>query len=107
MTDRELLEMAAKAAGLKHNGSSGDRGLHIGLGDPDYDSGWWNPLTDSGDAIRLSVTLCISIRHRTVYVDAFRGNVSASEYVPTYKDADKAALRAIVRCAAAIGKAMP
>ena len=51
MTDRELLELAAKAAGIKTS-------LH-----KETDSLWidgprvWNPLTDDGDALRLAVKL--------------------------------------------------
>lgn len=51
MTDRELLELAAKAAGIKHNPSlsAACRGERI----------WWNPLADDGDALRLAVKLHI------------------------------------------------
>jgi len=52
MTDRELLELAAKAAGIR---------LHV-WGTPncenfaDLDTGnRWNPLRDDGDALRLAV----------------------------------------------------
>ena len=61
MNDRELLERAAKAAGLtihaKHQASrdacgAGDIGLWISR-----KSTCWNPLTDDGDALRLAVKL--------------------------------------------------
>ena len=45
MTDRELLEAAAKAAGY----------VHYHPGDGFYQT--WNPLTDDGDALRLAVKL--------------------------------------------------
>lgn len=56
MTDREMLELAAKAAGIEveqdvHIPSGG-----IWLSESDGDK-LWNPLTDDGDALRLAVTL--------------------------------------------------
>lgn len=62
MNDRELLEKAAKAAGIELEWwdagcpgfySSGDR---MGLTFTN-----WNPLTDDGDALRLAVKLHIRI----------------------------------------------
>lgn len=57
MSDRELLEKAAKAAGMSVIiPASHQRGLWIeGLEDE------WNPLTDDGDALRLAVKLEISL----------------------------------------------
>lgn len=61
MSDRELLELAAKAAGIeihqalqakRDEDGYGDSGLWIVNG-----STCWNPLTDDGDALRLAVTL--------------------------------------------------
>jgi hypothetical protein len=56
MTDRELLEAAAKAAGivLPH--------YLPALEGEDYWLREWNPLTDDGDALRLAVKLRIAIR---------------------------------------------
>ena len=59
MTDRELLEMAAKAAGLPmcdelDCAADGD-GILIGAGNGDLKP--WNPLTDDGDALRLAHAL--------------------------------------------------
>jgi hypothetical protein len=55
VTDRELLELAAKAAGIR---------INYWVYDNDDDSpsvlesgGIWNPLTDDGDALRLAVKL--------------------------------------------------
>jgi hypothetical protein len=49
-TDRELLEAAAKAAGIKGDYMRywGDSGINTG----DPDNGLWNPLEDDGDALR-------------------------------------------------------
>jgi hypothetical protein len=54
MIDRELLELAAKAAGM--NGTAADFGDRL-VFLPDGSSDEWNPLTDDGDALRLAVTL--------------------------------------------------
>jgi hypothetical protein len=51
MTDRELLEFAAKAAGLRLDHLSGRVVRREADGQPVY----WNPLTDDGDALRLAV----------------------------------------------------
>jgi hypothetical protein len=61
MTDRELLELAAKAAGIA--GEWGREG-YIGRAEGFIPTGWlrrWNPLTDDGDALRLAVKLRIDV----------------------------------------------
>ena len=69
MTDRELLEAAAKACALRidrspHNGGgSGNTGFDA-LGNVvlDWHNGKkWNPLQDDGDALRLAVKLRLHI----------------------------------------------
>ena len=55
MSDRELLELAAKAAGIRINywvyDNNDDSPSVLESG------GIWNPLTDDGDALRLAVQL--------------------------------------------------
>ena len=53
-TDRELLELAAKAARYQY-------AKHGGYIVVDGIPGNWNPLTDDGDALRLAVRLKIDI----------------------------------------------
>lgn len=58
-TDRELLELAAKAAGIEvrpHPNRGISKNL-IFIGS----NGNWNPLTDDGDALRLAHTLEMQI----------------------------------------------
>jgi len=104
MTDRELLEAAAKAAGLKiHAARQAERdeegcansGLWIVNG-----STCWNPLTDDGDALRLAVKLeaCIDFMDRRVVAGAW------PEVVIDFTDEDYR--RAIVRAASEIGRSM-
>lgn len=57
MNDRELLELAAKAAGYDV--------MRTITGRMVINSSVWNPLTDDGDAFRLQVDLGILIR-RTI-----------------------------------------
>ena len=59
-TDRELLELAAKAAGAEYEVDVDDYSiwLHSEIGGV---TGEWNPLTDDGDALRLAVTLSIGV----------------------------------------------
>ena len=94
MIDRELLEMAAKAAGIEC------------VTPTMIDHDQWNPLTDDGDALRLAVKLDISL------LGDFPGNIvvvafDARRIIEKY-DGDQyaATRRAIVRAAAAIGSAM-
>ena len=117
MTDREMLEMAARAAGtcLHPPGK-----LHTSYGNwgsdttctvcgNDPSAAMWNPLTDDGDALRLAVKLklCVSIEFDRVDVTTPQMD-NATEYFydnpPT--DPYAATRRAIVRAAAAIGKEM-
>ena len=106
MTDRELLELAAKAAGLTCVWSP-DR--------PDYESNqeqqpiYWNPLEDDGDALRLAVKLEIDFR---ISIGATWWDRQVSEGVvywchePHNNDPLAATRRAIVRAAAEIGMGM-
>lgn len=112
MTDRELLELAAKAAGYPT--SLRVDGLEI-----EWNGRWvfWDPLTDDGDALRLSVQLRIAIEHAG-HVHKGRGGCDRVQASPRglghmadvlMYDGDPLAAtrRAIVSVAAEIGKAMP
>lgn len=112
-TDRELLELAAKAAGIKidksefNGGGRGNTGFDI-LGNAVID--WhnnkkWNPLTDDGDALRLAVKLGILVDVARFATTAIaNGSTSATE--KHNGDPYVATRRAIVRAAAAIGEGM-
>ena len=106
MDDRELLELAAKAAGYDYECTA-----HTGY--PEHDQHQirnefgtlvdWNPLADDGDALRLAVKLlfeidmrrgCVAISHstRVKVLEAFN------------QDPYAATRRAIVRVAAEVGR---
>lgn len=58
MTDRELLERAAKAAGVVLDKSHHDGFDVLGNAVTDWHNGTkWNPLTDDGDAFRLGIAM--------------------------------------------------
>jgi hypothetical protein len=106
MTDRELLELAAKAAEIKIRWSADSLGNQTG---PWIFNSRWNPLTDDGDALRLAVKLEMMID----YIDrgymagnvlATAGPVMLSIYEPREPDPYAATRRAITRAAAEIGK---
>ena len=111
-TDRELLELAAKAAGIPivactcrdkrwpfaHNEAVSGKYGH------------WNPLESDGDALRLAVRLKIDIEWQATNpfpeprVEAYQRNDEGAYFCADEHEDDYR--RAIVRAAAAIGKAM-
>jgi hypothetical protein len=62
MTDKELLELAAKAAGYKVWIRCNGKVLHSDIW-KNSNIEWtpWNPLTDDGDALRLAVKLGLDV----------------------------------------------
>ena len=102
-SDRELLEMAAKAAGVGPVIRFEDGGLIIG---PNRHSRYWNPLTDDGDAFRLSVVLRIQAQWAESRALAWAVGVHDPLSEPYTGCALFATRRAITRAAAAIGSAM-
>ena len=109
MTDRELLEDAAKAAGNPVGTSRAGGGLLMA------NDLYWNPLTDDGDALRLAVKLRIIHRNPPSMSEYIRASgaiwtsrecwtrkICADE--PIKGDPLAATRRAIVRVAAEIGR---
>ncbi|MBB3018460.1 hypothetical protein FHR70_001514 [Microvirga lupini] len=110
--DRELLELAAKAAGREVGREDQcdpiDRKYtpELGLWCVGPWAGWFNPLNDDGDALRLAVKLnllidCYSPSARPLpdslgWFDCERGGLGQAAAVR----------RAIVRVAAEIGRSM-
>lgn len=117
-TDRELLELAAKAywgteiddvcsvrwleeeqaVGYTHADNQDHNGCDVEL--------VWNPTTDDGDALRLAVKLRL---HVSVFADAIGIGMPSRGYEESkwVGDPYAATRRAIVLAAAAIGGAMP
>jgi hypothetical protein len=117
MTDRELLELAAKAAGYQIDARASFRTWqtfrNLALLNPQAGRTLWNPLTGDGDALRLAVRLRISIDFYGGVAEACwfeadaRKTHSFEESINDAQDEREATRRAIVRAAAEIGKAMP
>jgi hypothetical protein len=83
MTDRKLLELAAKAAGIEVHWDATDTAW---LKWPSFS---WNPLTDDGDALRLATKLNLweAVRDGFQHLDSDNAPYAATR-------------RAIVRAAA-------
>jgi hypothetical protein len=100
MTDRELLERAAKAAGIKLN-------WHVGCDGSDLQSPtqviggayyFWNPIHDDGEALRLLVAL-----REELALDAAE-MIGMGQFKKWKEDPMAITRRAIVRAAAEVGK---
>ena len=108
MSDRELLELAAKAAGIA-DAIWSDKFDSLLLS-PGRE--FWNPLTDDGDALRLAVKLEMDFVWDFDRIEIYYG--TEKDYVveyfydlPTPTDRYAATRRAIVLAAAEIGRNMP
>ncbi|MFA6903346.1 MAG: hypothetical protein WC236_09710 [Gallionellaceae bacterium] len=120
MADKELLEMAAKAAGIVVNANrqaerdSLNLKCQVGLWTDTSTN--WNPLTNDGDALRLLAVLPslwgLSLKFGTPSIKMSvawgtgRG-IEAVEFAGEGVDRATAIRRAIVRAAAEIGKGLP
>jgi hypothetical protein len=116
MTDRELLELAARAIGLQYHSYVENELIGRGLNIGDLETPIWNPLTDDGDALRLAVRLRIAPTFSSDGRAVFSGYCTVTpkcgrvyhdpinEFLG--EDPLSAWKRAVVRRAAAIGKEM-
>lgn len=103
MNDRELLQLAAKAAGLKiiADGTYNE-GVIIDL--PRGRSALWDPLNDDGDALRLAVKLNLLIDCCGMCVRPIDDSFEWMD--ATGPDEFVNVRRAITLCAAEIGRLM-
>ena len=105
--DRELLELAAKAAGIR--GQYMQRLTGDGIAIPGCVVHLWNPLTDDGDALRLAVglRLDLSFVDNLVEVCWYEQGTGytryKSEQIDDAQGEREATRRVIVRAAAEIG----
>ena len=97
-TDRELLELAAKAAGELTPSWYGNSAYMGGV------LSRWNPLTDDGDALRLAVKLGLNISWLKNDVEVNHNNHLDRWLERFHSDPYAATRRAIVRAAAAQGE---
>lgn len=120
MTNRELLELAAKSAGVELVRSRLDDEIHrdmlikSSVRSCTQALGPWNPLTDDGDALRLASKLGMNLDmtpgkfvEASVFVEANTRRLSGVCECGPAPDYYAATRRAIVLAAAEIGRAMP
>lgn len=105
MTDYELLEQAAQAAGkslveyewYETPSNPEECGFIRYMGDGTH---IWNPLRRDGDALRLAVRLGIHVTNSDT--DAWASHLAVTATTPLAADPYAATRRAIVRAAAAM-----
>lgn len=120
-SDKELLTLAAKAAGLRvvrwgeadeyYSHRDGEVAYRLKV-DDEYDNGdfgyEWNPLTDDGDALCLVVSLGLMIAwdrwNGNDYVCIRHRDLDEEIGIQISTDRGEAVRRAIVMAAAEIGK---
>jgi len=109
MTDREMLEFAARAGGLgpirgfDYGYQSRPMAVLVDVGARNPYR--WSSLSSSGDAMRLAVHLQIALHH---FHDSCAAATGARFFTELHNgNPQVAACRAITRAAAEIGKAMP
>lgn len=105
MTDREMLELAAKAAGYPLG--IFECGFFIAGQEPLRE---WNPLRSDGDAVRLATILGIAVYHHMTTDEVEATLYGCDEPISREwrsTDPDAATRRVIVRAAAAIGGTKP
>ena len=95
MTDREMLQYAAKAAGMTLGAWCDNYGAYLYRG-VEPGKSWWNPLKSDGGAFRLAVK-CLPF---------YTLRYSREDWEKCGEDGYAATRRAIVRAAAQIGKEM-
>ncbi|EML3184649.1 hypothetical protein [Pseudomonas aeruginosa] len=118
MNDRELLELAARAAGIKARWFKVAQWRQVGgnrmkTGQDDvfgtHHRKPWNPRDDDGDALRLAVTRGLVVTPDRENQRTLVSNQAGHEYCAIYWDqlGEMAATRlAITEAAAEIGKSM-
>jgi hypothetical protein len=99
--DKELLDLAAKAAGIELLFEEMKDGSIYYYYKIPGDTQGWNPLNSDSDALRLAVKLGLGIEFFSSWVAANGGHEEDRE-----SDPYAATRRAIVRAAAEIGRGM-
>ena len=99
MTDKELIKLAAKAAGISKQWDGS-------LVDKENPNMVWNPLTDDGDALRLAVKLELEVSLGQFGTIIYPRHGKVEEIGEDGCDEMALCRRAITRAAAEIGKEM-
>lgn len=100
MTDRELLERAAKAAGIEGAFFDSENPIHRGIYQARGEY-YWNPLVSDSEALRLAAKLHMRVRIQKWGSTVVDCSASTGQKAELHKaDVMAATRRAIVRCAA-------
>lgn len=109
MNDKELLELAAKAAGMPRPVDDNDV-WSAWVGTPE-NGHWWDPLTDDGDALRLAVKLHMTVEAFVGGCDVGYDDMKGGQGFLSQDDGPSGDMhdfevvrRAIVRAAAEMGR---
>ena len=104
--DKNLLELAARAAGINYNPTvKSKRGLYCASYEDQGRTFYWNPLANNGDALWLVVKLGLTVVVESDMVFC-RNQRSDKAFRESGSDRYAATRRAIVRAAADVGKGM-
>lgn len=103
MTDRELLEAAARASGVTICWVTDHLRRAPMLVERGVATYWWNPLESDGDALRLAVKLKLTVSQADVTCSVYVGG-DIAVVASLSGDPYAATRRAIVRAAAAMAK---
>jgi hypothetical protein len=113
MTNKEMLKLAAKAAGIKVPTKDDypyayidDWGIHrdISCGGDGTRMSHWNPLTDDGDAFRLMCALCLEPKPDATDGAAYCDGLYEIHHFGEIQTVEEATRLVIVRAAAEIGR---
>lgn len=112
MSDKELLELAAKAVGLHVKANrvdEDDKFTHLVVGQKfTREKIDWNPLTDDGDCARMEAALGINVEWSALGVVCGKRGFETTELFNNHAgDKQEARRMASLRIAAEIGKAIP
>ena len=107
MTDRELLELAAKAAGIEILYWAYER-LHL------MDGSRWEPLDDGNDSqdLQARIVCDVSMHEKWINVAQFKNIIGSATFAPetyyngTLEDRLRALREAIFKLAVEIGRGM-
>jgi hypothetical protein len=90
-TDRELLELAAKAAAVpghfvEKSPLDGYPRYSCGIGKANHLVMLWNPLECDGEALRLAMSLNISVKTQAAYPGNYQGSFSVVATIGTVEN---------------------
>lgn len=112
MSDQELLRLAAKAAGEEVEWLPTEKAFFRKSCSWPQEKGWFNPMHDDGEALRLAIKLDIHIKRYAgattcIELMALESITEHDHWEVNHGDPMRSTRLAIVRSAAKIGESMP